>query len=298
MAIIGDKFSKISTGVRPVTTTVDGTRATSGGTLSCADLTGWDTDTAVHGVTYKVDGQGAIVAGSQLDFKGIVSGNTITNFTVTGGTDAGNAVGDIVQVTPTAAWAKDLADGLLVSHDQDGTLKAGAVDNAAALASNVVTTAKILDSNVTTAKIADSNITAEKLSTSAIYLGSASITSNFSTTSTTDTIVTGLSSTVTVPAGGRKVKISVVGQSLAQASARTGTLSIWDGTVGSGTQLASQIVFCNASSINVPVNVVAIHTPAAGSKTYNVGIKTDNAANATVLTATATSPALLLVEAV
>jgi hypothetical protein len=115
-ATINDKFSKVSTGVRPLTTTVDGTRATAGGTLSCADLTGWDTDTAVHGVTYKVDGQGAIVAGSQLDFKGIVSGNTITNFTVTGGTDAGNAVGDIVQATPTAAWAKDLADGLICYH--------------------------------------------------------------------------------------------------------------------------------------------------------------------------------------
>jgi len=165
MATIGDKFSKVSTGVRPLTTTVDGTRATSGGTLSCADLTGWDTDTAVHGVTYKINGQGAIVTGSQIDFKGIVSGNTITNFTVTGGTDAGNAVGDIVQATPTAAWAKDLADGLIVSHDQDGTLKAGAVDNAAALASNVVTTAKILDSNVTTAKIADGNVTNAKLAT-------------------------------------------------------------------------------------------------------------------------------------
>jgi len=120
-ATITDKFSKVSTGVRPLTTTVDGTRATSGATLTCADLTGWDTDTAVHGVTYKVDGQGAIVAGSQLDFKGIVSGNTITNFTVTGGTDAGNAVGDIVQATPTAAWAKDLADGLVAEHNEDGT---------------------------------------------------------------------------------------------------------------------------------------------------------------------------------
>jgi hypothetical protein len=51
----------------------------------------------------------------------------------------------------------------LLSLDLDGTLKAGAVDNAAVLASNVVTTVKILDANVTTAKIADANITYAKL---------------------------------------------------------------------------------------------------------------------------------------
>jgi len=56
----------------------------------------------------------------------------------------------------------DLVDGLLVSFDQDGTLKAGAVDNAAVLASDVVTTAKILDANVTTAKIADDAVTPAK----------------------------------------------------------------------------------------------------------------------------------------
>ncbi len=47
-----------------------------------------------------------------------------------------------------------LADRLTVSIDADGTLKAGAVDGTGVLASNVVTTAKILDANVTNAKLA------------------------------------------------------------------------------------------------------------------------------------------------
>lgn len=126
-ATINDKFSKISSGARPTTTVVESVRSVSGTTLSCADLTGWDTDAVVHFVTYKKDGQGNVIAGSQIDAKGIVSGNTITSFTVTGGTDIGNAVGDIVQVTPTARWAKDLADGLLVGHNQDGSHKAEVV---------------------------------------------------------------------------------------------------------------------------------------------------------------------------
>ena len=122
-ANINDKFSKVSTGVRPKTTAVAGVRAPSGTTLTCDDLTGWTTDTAVHFVTYKADAQGKVVAGSQTDFKGIVSGNSIINLTITGGNDNGNAVGDIVQALPTAAYAKDLADGLLVAHNQDGSLK-------------------------------------------------------------------------------------------------------------------------------------------------------------------------------
>lgn len=67
---------------------------------------------------------------------------------------------------------------IAVSHDADGTLKAGAVDNAAVLAANVVTTAKILDANVTadklaadsvtTVKILDANVTAAKLAADSV----------------------------------------------------------------------------------------------------------------------------------
>lgn len=121
-ANINDKISKISTGIRPKVTSVAGVRATAGTTLTCDDLTGWTTDTAVHFVTYKADAQGKVVPGSQTDMKGVVSGNTIINLQITGGNDDGNAVGDIVQQLPTAGWGKDLADGLLTSHNPDGTL--------------------------------------------------------------------------------------------------------------------------------------------------------------------------------
>ena len=57
---------------------------------------------------------------------------------------------------------------LFVAHDADGTLKAGAVDGAAVLASNVVTEAKILDNAVTTNKIADDAVTAAKIADDAV----------------------------------------------------------------------------------------------------------------------------------
>lgn len=78
--------------------------------------------------------------------------------------DTNYAAGPLTRVyIPVSAERENrLIDGILVHADQDGTLKAGAVDNAAVLASDVVTTAKILDSNVTTAKIADANVTPAK----------------------------------------------------------------------------------------------------------------------------------------
>ena len=153
-AAITDTISKVSSGVRPVSTTVSTLRTSGATTLACADLTGWTTTEVVYFVTYKIDGQGKVIVGSQSDWKGVVSGSSVNNLTLTGGTDAGNAAGDIVEMLPTAQYAKDLAETILASLDQDGTLKAGAVDVAAVLASNVVTTAKILNANVTNAKLA------------------------------------------------------------------------------------------------------------------------------------------------
>ena len=143
-ANINDNISRVSTGTRPPTTTVDSTRSVAGATLVCADLAGWSTDDAVHFVTYKIDGQGTVVAGSQTDMKGIVSGNSITNVTITGGTDVGNVVGDVVQATPTAAWAKDLGTHILTEHNQDGTHKLTDIVNNQTTKTNAVGADKVL----------------------------------------------------------------------------------------------------------------------------------------------------------
>lgn len=89
-----------------------------------------------------------------VDFKGHVDGTNLEIDTIAPGyTDAGSEVGDIVIIRPTTQWSDAIADVLDVSHDDDGTLKDGSVNAAGVLASNVVTTAKILDDNVTAPKI-------------------------------------------------------------------------------------------------------------------------------------------------
>lgn len=126
-ANVTDKVSKVSSGVRPVSTTVSTIRNSGATTLACADLTGWTTTEVVFFVTYKIDGSGAVIAGSQSDWKGVVSGSSINNLTLTGGTDAGNAAGDIVEMLPTARYAKDLAETILAHANQDGSLTQSAV---------------------------------------------------------------------------------------------------------------------------------------------------------------------------
>ena len=91
---------------------------------------------------------------SAVDFQGHVDGGNLEIDTIAPGfTDAGSAVNDIVIIKPTTQWADQVATVLNVAHDDDGTLKAGAVDNAAVLASNVVETPKIKNANVTATKI-------------------------------------------------------------------------------------------------------------------------------------------------
>lgn len=162
-ASLNDKITDVRNSARPESTTATGTRAANGDTLACASLAGWPTASKVHFVTYQTDTNNDVIAGTQLDCYGIVSGNSITNFTVIDGTDGGNSIGDKVEMLPTAAWGQDLADALTASHNRDGTLKDGAVDSADVLAANVVTTAKILDDNITTAKILAANVTLAKL---------------------------------------------------------------------------------------------------------------------------------------
>lgn len=162
-ASTSDKITDTRNAARPVSARVSTARTAGDTILVCNGLSGWPTASKVHGVTYQIDTNSNPVEGTQIDFSAIVSGSNLASFTVVDGTDNGNAINDVVEMLPTAAWGQDLSDALMASHDRDGTLKDGAVDSADVLAADVVTTAKILNSNVTTAKIADNAVTAAKL---------------------------------------------------------------------------------------------------------------------------------------
>ena len=110
------------------------------------------------------------------------------------------------------------------------------------------------------------------LATSAITLGYTQITGNSGniTSSTAVTIPTNpLGVTVTIPAGGRKVKITAYITAVTNSSSAVGQITIWDGTVSSGTQLAQANVSAGtATTQNNGCVAIAVVTPSAGSKTY------------------------------
>lgn len=148
---------------------------------------------------------------------------------------------------------------------------------------------------ITTPAIAGGAVTAEKLSTSALLLGYATKTSNQSTSSTTAVQVTGLSVTVTIPSGGRAVRITGYVGFVQVSGISSIEITIWDGAVGAGTQLAIAAATQATSTYRVCPTAQAIVTPSAGSKTYNIGLASSGGNSAT-LTASATAPSFILVE--
>lgn len=160
-----DMFQKVA---RSTATTLSAPGYTVGATsINVASTSNWPADTGITFGIDEVDGGGNRIAGTYNIFRGTVGSATqLANLTYVGGDANRNySAGATTRVYILVSYAREnrLVDGLLVSHDQDGTLKAGAVDVAGVLASNVVETAKIKDANVTTAKIADDAVTAPKI---------------------------------------------------------------------------------------------------------------------------------------
>ncbi len=132
------------------------------------------------------------------------------------------------------------------------------------------------------------------LSTSAILLGYAAITT--SATATSPVAAVGLGVTVTIPTGGRTLEIFVYASSVFNGNTGVNTrVTIWDGTVGSGTQLQAAVSSSNVVNAQAPLTCVAYPTPAAGSKTYNVGLEGVGGGTST-MSAAATSPAFIVVK--
>lgn len=153
-----------------------------------------------------------------------------------------------------------------------------------------------LAGSVNTAALQTNAVGGPNLATSAITLGYAQITSPISTTSTSYVQATGLTATVTIPAGGRKIKITAQATLYNSTSGQGTNLSIWDGTVGTGTLL--QATFYTSAGVNYQScqTITSVVSPAAGSKTYNVGYSAS--ANTANINASTTLIPFILVEAI
>lgn len=196
MASITDKITDTRNAARPNSALVTAPRSTGGTTLTCDNLVGWPTASKVHFVTYRIDSNSVPVPGTQLDCYGIVSGSNIGSFTVVDGTDTGNAVNDVVEMLPTAAWGQDLSDALTNQHTRVGAHQGITTDTI------TVTSGTTLPAgDIGTADLAAASVTADKLATGAQT--AAVLTSETEASATYDDMTTpGPAVTVTIGANG------------------------------------------------------------------------------------------------
>ena len=115
-----------------------------------------------------------------------------------------------------------------------------------------------------------------------------------------DAQVTGLSSPVIVPTG-RKVKVTTHFTALVPVTSfGEHRPSIWEGTVGSGTQLTKDFIQSNnQGTTSTPAHLEITRTPSSSSVTYNAGMGNNNAGSATTtVSAGSTNPSWIRVELV
>ena len=120
-AAITDKFTHANNGTIAEPAQLSANKTTLDTTASLTLATGWPTDTAVHIEMFKVGTDGSVTPGTVTHWKATLSGTTLSNMTLEGGTNQSYATGDPVILMPTPYWANDVVDGILVEHDQDGT---------------------------------------------------------------------------------------------------------------------------------------------------------------------------------
>ena len=163
----------------------------------------------------------------------------------------------------------------------------------APIADGSVTTAKVADGSVTTAKVADGSVTNTKISPTGISLGYVNQTSSIGTTNTTSaTLIGALTKTVTIPAGGRDVEVSVNIPSISNASSSTRATTIEiqaDGT-GIGATVNRGVGIGSHRSV--------VHTPSAGSITYRTVYIKETGADGTTLSGAPTNPMQLSIKLV
>ena len=121
------------------------------------------------------------------------------------------------------------------------------------------------------------------------------VASSYSTTSTSAVQIPGLTTTVTVPTNATNIKITALLPNVTANGITDTYVSIWDGTVGSGTQLTETHQVIPANGYGSLHTATAVTKPTANSKTYGVGLRV-NANTGTFSPGGITTAGLLLVE--
>lgn len=131
MASATDKFRKTANNT---STTITSAIIGSGDTSTTLSNPGrLPTDTAIDLVVDRVDANGNKTPSKREFMRGVLSGSTFGTLVrgIGGSTAQAHASGAVVEAVWDESTWNDAVDGVLVSHNQDGTLKSGSVSSAA-----------------------------------------------------------------------------------------------------------------------------------------------------------------------
>ncbi|WP_131816201.1 hypothetical protein [Mycolicibacterium porcinum] len=197
-------------------------------------------------------------------------------FQIMAGTPAGSPVAmpDVtIQSTlgAAAAWIKlatiNVAAGSTSVVNANITDARTGINVTAPLPANSVNGAVVLQ---------DNSVTAAKLDWTTTSLGKATKTTDFATGSTYPNQIPGLSINITVPNIGRSTRIVASIPAAYSSTVATMTLSIWDGTVGSGTKIDDMEATTPVADHRMPMRIDIPANLSAGAHTINVGFHTNS----------------------
>ncbi len=125
-AAVTDRFKKVK---GFFSTTLSAQKTSGAASMSLSDATGVPTSTGLVFTVGRVDSGGAATPSTRAIYKGTLSGTTVSNLTLSEGTDQTHAAGTVVEITWTETHWNDAVDGILVEHNQNGTHGAVTADS-------------------------------------------------------------------------------------------------------------------------------------------------------------------------
>jgi len=153
------------------------------------------------------------------------------------------------------------------------------------------------DGAIDTTQLADASVTSDKLDFMTLTLSSKSITSNATGTGVNGIVIPGLASSITIPNGVNRVKLTLSGDAMYNTAANGYVqVIVWDGAVGTSQVMATSFQSAVAAQNTSLSRTTIVSVSSGASKTYNVSIGNAGASGTGTLVASATSPTFFIIE--
>jgi hypothetical protein len=148
----------------------------------------------------------------------------------------------------------------------------------------VLASAALLNT-VNTAALQTNAVGASNLATNAITLASIGSSTTQSGIGTSDVLVTNLTTTVTIPTGGRKVRVEAYIPRMFSTAICNPTISIYNSTTVTGSPIQAAAQLMAIANNGITMYTFIEYSPSAGSQSYCVSLRLDAGSGSTVLSA-------------